>query len=145
MERSKILETNLNNDFKYDWSKLNNDETKYTTYKAENTIDKIFLLSIDEIVKYIDDDNKKLATKPTNYASKVKDNKGNTIRISNNKKEWYIGNADFALRSISKFFDKEYVNGVFVLDVVLSSGRIATGRAENHYYGIRPAMWVKYE
>lgn len=156
-ERIKILDTKLNNNYKYSWSKLNSDSDTYEVHKAEDTIDKVFLLSTDDIIKYFYNnnynidiadsscENKILSTKPTSYASNIKDNNYGTISISTNKKKWNYGNSGWALRSMSKLINSEYESGILGLDEVMSSGRVGTSRALNHYYGIRPAMWVSYQ
>lgn len=156
-EKNKILDTKLNNNYKYSWSKLNSDSDTYEVYKAEDTIDKVFLLSTDEIIKYFYNnnyniniadsscENKNLSTKPTSYASNIKDNNYGTISISTNEKKWNYGNSGWALRSMSKLINNEYESGALGLDEVMSSGRVGTSRVLNHYYGIRPAMWVSYQ
>lgn len=132
--------------------------------------DKVFILSEAEVGKYfkrfyMDEENKRLATRGTNYAKNV-DNNGiklwvrentgeNTFGISEDgifvnriverykdealKFEWCIGNSFYWLRS----------NGIDLSSVerVNSNGaliNLSNYSVANCQGGIRPAVWVKY-
>ena len=132
--------------------------------------DKVFILSEAEVRKYfkrfyMDEENKRLATRGTNYAKNV-DNNGiklwvrentgeNTFSISEDgifvnriverykdealKFEWCIGNSFYWLRSNGiDLFSVERVNSNGAL-ISLSDYSVA-----NCQGGIRPAIWVKY-
>ncbi len=119
---------------------INNDNAKYNISGGENTEDKIFCLSIDEINKYFgpaEKFNKKLGTKGTNFAKNA-DNLVNEVKLTVSKAEqqWYGGNSFWYLRSPGES-QKECAT-------VQPTGRMnENGNPANHCdFGVRPALWV---
>ena len=111
---------------------INSDNVEDDTKGGNNTNDKVFLLSIDEVKKYFfysyafDD---RLATRGTNYA---KDNGENNLWVFT-----YNGNSYYWLRSPGSY--QGYALGV-------DSGMLYSGGfyVDKHNIGVRPAIWVKY-
>ena len=132
--------------------------------------DKVFILSEAEVGKYfkrfyMDEENKRLATRGTNYAKNV-DNNGiklwvrentgeNTFSISEDgifvnriverykdealKFEWCIGNSFYWLRSNG--FDLSSVERVNSNGALINLSDYSVANCQG---GIRPAVWVKY-
>ncbi len=130
-EKNKIVATTLNQ-----MNNPNNDKSK----GGNATNDKVFLLSIDEIRKYFNQqgltpDNQKLAALPTEYA-KSKDNSGEKLWINNDNSVWHNGYGYFWLRS----------PGVYQRDaagVDSNGGLDIDGRyVDVKVIGVRPALWV---
>lgn len=135
-EQNKIQMTNV----------INNDNSEYNTEGGNNTKDKVFCLSIDECKQYfyqfnMKSDNKRLATRGTNYAKNV-DNNGIKLWIydGSHGSEWATGNSDFWLRSPG---GRQEFGEDFAADVDVSGYLDDYGYdVDNHYNGIRPALWV---
>ena len=114
-EQNEIILTNISNP----------DNASYGTRGGNNTQDKIFLLSLDEVYKYLPNENQ-LAIKVTTYAKKrgayYKKNDGNGV--------WW-------LRSPGNRQDHAAV--------VLSSGIVYYGdgyTVRNNDIAVRPALWI---
>lgn len=129
---------------------INNDNSQFATKGGNNTNDKIFCLSIDEVIKYFyvpnidsydarigrdNTDNMRFATSGTNFAKSINID-GHKLYISKSKhNSWWDGKSDFMLRSpgytqnscIQVFFNGSFdFVGCFVDDG----------------YGVRPALWI---
>lgn len=118
----------------------NSDNVQYRVSGGNNTVDKIFCLSIQEVQQYFSlsnavSDNMKLATKGTEYAKVVDENYNLWI---NNRQEWYNGNSSFWLRSPGK--NHYTAADVYSYGHIDMDGHVT----DNHYFGVRPAMWVSY-
>jgi hypothetical protein len=118
----------------------NNDNVQYRVSGGNNTVDKIFCLSIQEVQRYFSlsnatSDNMKLATKGTEYAKVVDENYSLWV---NNRPEWYKGNSSFWLRSPGK--NHYTAADVYSYGHIDMDGHVT----DNHYFGVRPAMWVSY-
>lgn len=107
---------------------------------GNHTYDNIFLLSIDEVEKYfyqsnMRNDNKRLATRGTNY-SKTVDNNGLRLSITNSAGNWHDGNSHFFLRTPGEH--------QYEVVIVRSDGYLEPRgyRVNADMDGIRPAMWV---
>ena len=131
-EKNYILTTNV----------INSDNTVHNTRGGNNTNDKVFLLSFDEVKKYfyqsnMHDSNKRLATSGTNYAKTV-DNFGEKLWVYYDNTAWYNGNTLFWLRSPGRDQDRAAIVG--------NGGAFsAIGRNVDKYNnGVRPAIWIKY-
>lgn len=125
-EQNKIVTTNV----------INNDE--YGTNGGDNTNDKIFCLSIDEVIKYfnqsnMDSENKRVATKGTNYAKKVDNGGFNLYAVGSGR---YDENSYFWLRSPAGLR--------VVLRKCMIVGYLVEGGEGIHDVGVRPALWVSY-
>ncbi len=145
-EQNKIITTNVmnyNNNITYqpyyDYSIYDNKHIYEDG--GNNTNDKIFCLSIDEVMKYfyqsdmVDSDNKRLATRGTSYAKTV-NNHGYTLVVEDNN-DWYGGNSYYWLRSPG--YAQNYaacINYDGYLDLI-------SVYVNDHTYGVRPALWVK--
>lgn len=122
---------------------INNDNTLYHTSGGNNTYDNVFLLSIDEANKIfyqfkfeqsvLSIDNKRLATKGTNYAKDV----ANLYQYL--RDYWYKGNSRFLLRSPGS--EQNAAAVVSVNGELLNA--CGNSVAENGS-GVRPALWVDY-
>ena len=135
-EQNKIETTNV----------INNNNIDHGTNGGNNTNDKIFCLSIDEVRKYFGvgtkaDDGyqlgKNVATQGTNFA-KSEDNNGNKLYVSvYHSSEWYFGNSSFLLRSLGA------AQGV--ASSVNSNGYLYTSGyiVDIGNSGVRPALWIK--
>lgn len=120
---------------------LNKENLEYGATGGNDTVDKVFLLSVDEVNKYfsqkdMQNENKKLATKGTEYAKSV-NNKGYNLRVFDSSR-WYGGNSSFWLRSPG-FFQNGAV-AVYEDGYLDTLGLIVT----YNYFGVRPAIWVSY-
>ncbi len=118
-----LLRANLNGELFY--NKAFTDEEKenilLTVTEEPNVLDKIFLLSQEEMEQYV----RERSTLRTEY-------------VSNQAKDDY--RLDYALRSINKSNDAIYtVNNTHGKISDLSAGSLH--RASN-YYNVRPAMWI---
>ena len=135
-EQNKIETTNV----------INNNNIDHGTNGGNNTNDKIFCLSIDEVRKYFGvgtkaDDGyqlgKNVATQGTNFA-KSEDNNGNKLYVSvYHSSEWYFGNSSFLLRSLGAA--QGVASSVNSNGYLYTSGYIVDIRNS----GVRPALWIK--
>ena len=124
MDSDRIKETEL----------INNPNPWFGTKGCENTTDKIFLLSIEEVVKYFGDSGQ-LAERPGN-AWEISD-KYDSTRIARNFKGsrswWWLRSPGFSS---------------FVAASVFPSGKLDLGG--DHLFwvesgGVRPALWLTLE
>lgn len=121
-EQSKIIETAIRND----------DNPTYGTDAGNDTTDKVFLLSLDEVTKYFENDNARRAT-PSVYAI----NKGYE-EDSRNGAFIYSGCTWWLLRTPGR--DSTNVACVDSYGYILDTG---VHVFENHCDdAIRPAMWI---
>lgn len=148
-EQSKIVSSEISND----------DNDDYDTIGGDNTEDKVFLLSIDEVRKYFKSNHKEVyrdqlgkfaATRGTAFAKSGKkteynssgknrlDVAGEARQKVEEGKEWAEGNSDFWLRSPGG--DQNAAASVNY------DGYLDTGGKLVHYstIGVRPVIWVKY-
>lgn len=133
-EQNKIQMTNV----------INNNNIDYDINGGNNTNDKIFCLSIEEIRKYFGNGTKKkygyqlgknVATRGTNFAKNV-DNYGYKLWVSDSSDEWYFGNSYFWLRSPGYI----QLRAADVCDVgYLRTNGIDIGSPG---IGVRPALWI---
>ena len=109
----------------------NKDNGEYGTYGGKDTMDKVFLLSIDEAQKYFSSDDARKC-EPTEYA----DAKG--VYTSDN------GGCFWLLRSPGS----EQSRAVFVFNngyVATDGGYVTSGDANVGYFADRPALWINIE
>lgn len=113
----------------------------YGTDSGNKTLDKVFLLSIDECKRYFGKSNKdkdgynvnlKLSTTGTNYAIT------NGILVED-KIEKYKGNSPFWLRNAGIL--SNFATGVDIFGDVNSEGG---NNVVNKLNGVRPAIWIRY-
>lgn len=136
-EKSIIKTTNV----------VNNDNAEYKTSGGNDTNDKVFCLSIDEIRKYFGNGYKEtdgyrmgenVATKGTDYARNVENNGSKLWAIS--EEEWYQWNSCYWLRSPGYFQNcSSSVNETGYLDI----SNIFQGVSYCDY-GVRPAIWIEW-
>ena len=110
----------------------NNDNVQYGTKGGNNTQDKIFLLSLDEVYKYLPNENQR-AIKVTQYAIK----QGAWVCKENSCREkGTYGNGDWWLRSPGNW--QHYAAGVN------SNGDIAEAgyNVDYNHGAVRPALWI---
>ena len=135
-EKNKIATTAL----------TNNKHPFYGTPSGRNTKDKVFLLSVDEAMKFFassdgthDDifkESEKRAAKPTQY--QINDGK---LWMHKSGSEWYIGNCSWLLRtSDGSGYGGEYNNNAVA--TVNEKGAINGTHISWSYFGIRPAMVI---
>ncbi len=139
-EQNKIKTTNV----------INNNNIDYGTNGGNNTKDKIFCLSIEEIRRYFGNGikegygyqlGKKVATKGTVYAMSV-DNNGYNLYVYGGSGEseynWAIGNSTFWLRSPGNDLNASafvlFIGHLDMAGFIVDSPRL----------GVRPALWVSY-
>ena len=114
----------------------------YNTNSGNNTNDKIFCLSMDEVKKYFGNGaqekfgyqlGKNVVAKGTNYAKQL-NNYGAKLKVS--KSDWYAGNSYFWLRSTGN----NYTYSAFIG----SSGYLDLLGLPVNYpeVGVRVALWV---
>lgn len=102
----------------------NPDNGDYGTNGGNDTVDKVFLLSIDDVEEYFSSEDE-MTVKPTEYAK----SQGAAVNKEN-------GNTWWLLRTPGS-----HAQGV--ADVSISGSILAYGRDVNSVYdGIRPAMWI---
>ncbi|MBP3200133.1 MAG: hypothetical protein J6M39_00580 [Lachnospiraceae bacterium] len=131
---------------------LNNSNQVYGTDGGNNTSDKIFCLSSEEVIKYFNNPDpysgetmkgsKFSATRPTNYA--ISENISTYKNLVNNGTAWHKGNSRYWLRSPGIRASAAAFIGY--------AGCLWQGGAEtnkwideydyNIYPGVRPALWV---
>lgn len=119
----------------------NSESSEYGASGGNDTIDKVFCLSVEEVEKYFNkkdmqNENKKLATKGTEYAKTVNNN-GYNLRVFDSSR-WYGGNSSFWLRSPGFF--QNGATAVYDDGYLDTLGLIVT----YNYFGVRPAIWVSY-
>ncbi|MBR4314336.1 MAG: hypothetical protein IKP66_05445 [Lachnospiraceae bacterium] len=143
----------LNNDF-YDFafdendkkliikSNVKNDKEYFGGVKGgDDTVDKVFLLSIEEVKKYFGDNNKldkRLAAYGTQFAKNIDfDGRKLYIPMDDNENEWYKNNSKYWLRTPGSH--QTNVAGIFF------DGHISEdiGSANDKTIGVRPAIWLK--
>lgn len=127
-EKQKIINTLVEN-------KTNE---KYGTSGGNNTNDNVFCLSVDDVKKYLnvtytDVDNKKAATKGTDYAKQITKN-GKKMNVSMDG-GWNNGNSNYWLRSPAAF--------LYTAACMGNNGHLV-GYNVSFFYGVRPVMWINY-
>lgn len=138
-EQNKIEITNV----------INNNNIDYGTNGGNNTNDRIFCLSIEEIRRYFGSGTKvdygyqlgkNVATRGTSYA-KTNDNGGHTLYMydgsGDSQYKWATGNSFFWLRSSGNYQD--YAADVSDAGYLGTRGHIV----DDPRYGVRPALWIK--
>lgn len=140
-EKTTILDTNV----------INADNPEYESKGGNDTVDKVFCLSIDEVKKYLgcgekDRDGLTLydnaVTKGTNYAKEI-DNAGEklSVFIENDKSyEKYFGNSTYWLRSPG-YFQSCATSILYIPTLDLSGIEMGNNRSD---FGVRPAIWIEY-
>lgn len=135
-EKELIIDTNL----------INNNNKRFGTESGQDTVDKIFILSVDECDKYFfnnsmsyDDkkiENKKLAAKKNR---KHKTYWVQDLRKESTKEEWFSGCSKFWLRTQGEMW--------WTACFVDANGFVNTRGlvVKEPGIGIRPALWVKYK
>ena len=136
----------LNNEF-YNEA-FNSNEKKYikkTRLKNDNTKDRVFLLSLEELNQYIKFDKLKtvngcyqnvLSGEATKYAKEVY-NDGEYLSVnSNGYSGWWFRN---------HLNNNRATNRVDKYDNILGGYNISNTKPEFKHYGIRPAIWVSVE
>ena len=104
----------------------NNKNFKYGTDGGKNTVDKIFLLSIDEAEKYFKTDEERIC-RPTDYAIR----QGVTVTTSDGACRWWLR---------SPGTRRDYVAYVY------RDGDIhCSGLNVSDTHGVRPALWINLE
>lgn len=112
----------------------------FETLSDNDTSDNVFILDIDELYKYfykydMVNENKRLATRGTNYAKKVNNN-GNNLHVADFSNDWDNGNSDWWTRLR---YGTEFV------PVVSSGGGVGCAKSMDECTtGVRPALWVSY-
>lgn len=119
----------------------NNKNLRYPKANSGNdTVDNVFLLSIDECGTYFGAPNladcPKLATRGTNYA-KTTNNRGGHLTVRD-KNDWAIGNSQYWLRSTGA--SNSYAASIMQIGGIDLYGNMS----DLVYLGVRPAIWVKY-
>lgn len=122
----------------------NNDNDDYMTLGGKDTVDKVFLLSIDEAKKYFasnsidnkDQLNRYAATKGTawtihRHLKKIRNDRKNEYE------EWARENSTYFLRSPGG--EQGYVATIGPDAIISSGGSVASATA----LGVRPAMWIE--
>jgi hypothetical protein len=124
-DRARIRETNV----------VNNDNPWYGTNGGENTTDRIFLLSIEEVVRYFGDSGQ-LQNRPSENTREINDNYNNA-RIARNAEgiasQWWLrspGNVRTAAAYVGRRGGLLAVAGMGVTSWSLYEG------------GLRPALWL---
>lgn len=117
-----------------------NDE--YETSGGNDTVDKVFLLGIEDVEKYfakdnMQSDNERLATTGTDYAKNVK-NKDEVLYV-NTSGDWFGGKSPFWLRSPG---NKQNHAARIRVTGYLGVHGINVTRTDN---GVRPAIWVSLQ
>ena len=123
-------------------SNVKNDKEYFGGVKGgDDTVDKVFLLSIEEVKKYFGDNNKldkRLAAYGTQFAKNI-DFNGRKLYIpmDDNENEWYKNNSKYWLRTPGSH--QTNVAGIFF------DGHISEdiGSANDKTIGVRPAIWLK--
>jgi hypothetical protein len=127
-DRAKITETNV----------INNDNPWFGTAGGADTKDHIFLLSLEEVVKYFGDSGQ-LKNKNPNSSQFINDQyNSNRVAFSPNgiSRTWWLrspGQSSGTAACVYRQFNSPL------------SGNIAVfgGTIYSNYYGVRPAMWVE--
>lgn len=121
-EKSRIILTLLDN-----W-----DNPKYGTNAGNDTKDKVFLLSLDEVQKYLPNQNQR-AIATTEYTQK----QGAIIcKEAYCGERGFYGNGWWWLRSPGYYQDSAAV--VLINGAVIDNGRLV----HSHHYAVRPALWI---
>ncbi|MCL1999617.1 MAG: DUF6273 domain-containing protein [Turicibacter sp.] len=114
---------------------MNNSNSWYGTDGGENIVDKVFLLSIEETVKYFGDSGQ-LRQRPTNKAYWIND-QHNASRIAKDSTGsvcwWWLRSPGVDSMHAARVLPDGYIliNGIEVIMIGAGGG------------GIRPAIWVK--
>ena len=110
----------------------NNDNVNYGTKGGNNTQDKIFLLSLDEVYKYLPNQNQR-AIKVTKYAIK----QGAWVCDSDNcRKDVFYGNGSWWLRSPG--YDPRDAAYVISYGIIYDNGI----SVDYNGYAVRPALYI---
>ena len=133
-EQNKIQTTNV----------INSNNTEHGINGGNNTNDKVFCLSTDEVERYfyksnMQNEDKRRATRGTKYA-KNKDNMGKQLDVVIHKLDkWSSGNSRFWLRSPGE-------NLGFASLVDYNGSLFGFGiNVDSPYNGVRPALWVSFK
>jgi len=127
-EKGKIVETKL----------INTNNPWYDTPGGQNTLDKIFLLSIDEVIKYFGDSGQLASKNPDSY-DWISD-EYNTRRIVRNEDgkimRWWLRSPGYKNYNAACIF-----GGGKIMGGCLSMLGDPVNGAKN---GVRPALWLKF-
>ena len=130
---------------------VNADNQEYESKGGNNTVDKVFCLSIDEVKKYLgcgekDRDGLTLydnaVTKGTNYVKEI-DNAGEKLSVffENDKSyEKYFGNSTYWLRSPG-YFQNCATSVLYIPILDLSGIEMGNNRSD---FGVRPVIWIEW-
>ena len=121
---------------------INNNNPKYGTNGGNDTNDKVFCLSIEEIIKYFGKGRKKIkngykfdkysTTQGTKYSKSIRSSDGWGLTIG--LYSWYLGNSNYSLRSIGS--NQQSVMLIYNDGESYYNGFAGTG------VGVRPALWI---
>ena len=130
---------------------VNADNSEYNSKGGNNTIDKVFCLSIDEVKKYLGAGEKdrdglvlydNAVTKGTNYAKET-NNFNSKLEVFNEVDktyEKYFGNSTYWLRSPG-YFQNCATSVLYIPTLDLSGLEMGNNRSD---FGVRPAIWIEY-
>ena len=129
---------------------VNADNPEYKSKGGNNTIDKVFCLSIDEVKKYLGTSEKdrdglvlydNAVTKGTNYAKET-NNLNSKLEVFNEVDktyEKYFGNSTYWLRSPG-YFQNCATSVLYIPTLDLSGLEMGNNRSD---FGVRPAIWIE--
>ena len=139
-EKSVVLDTDV----------VNADNPEYKSKGGNNTIDKVFCLSIDEVKKYLGTGEKdrdglvlydNAVTKGTNYAKETNNlnSKLEVFHEVDKTYEKYFGNSTYWLRSPG-YFQNCATSVLYIPTLDLSGLEMGNNRSD---FGVRPAIWIE--
>lgn len=140
-EKTAILDTTI----------INADNKEFESKGGNNTVDRVFCLSIDEAKKYLGSKGKdgdglalydNAVTKGTNYSKGI-DNLGEKLSVffENDKSyEKYFGNSTYWFRSPG-YFQNCATSILYIPTLDLSGIEMGNNRSD---FGVRPAIWIEW-
>jgi len=130
-DKARIIETNI----------INQNNQWYGTPGGENTTDKIFLLSLEEVVLYFGDSGQ-LANRPTPATWRIDDDY-NEYRIAYTAKELSYGSVHLDANVACKWWLRSPGSAERVAVTVFADGRIDIHGDNVEAFGcFRPALWL---
>jgi hypothetical protein len=135
-DRERIAETEL----------VNNDNPWYDTAGGEDTTDKIFLLSIEEVVKYFGDSGQ-LANRPSNgrYPASSIDDEFNAARMLPSSYPWRLRSPGRLSIDVACIAGNGSGSGSGSTGSIYVSGVFASFGSGSSSFGVRPALWLNLE
>ncbi|MDR0248838.1 MAG: DUF6273 domain-containing protein [Oscillospiraceae bacterium] len=141
-DRARIVETlNVNKNNQWHYEQTLTERPDYVPKGGADTTDKIFLLSLEEVVKYFGDSGQ-LANRPA--GAHTIDDRYNSARIAYTAKALPGYESRYPAGTAWVWWLRSPGNDAYNAAFVIDDGNVAVygGNVHDSFYGLRPALWV---